>query len=300
MKINLRSRMMRIAGWLVAGFFLLFLFRLLYGYTSRMDFREESSFENFFENFQQSRIRKNYASDSYKYQKQVVNTINPQNTGQININQKYEKTANIQTKTGGFDKDENTIRTQIKNYNGIIQFEEKRGRKGSRNLHLLIGIPPEKFDSFYVQVIKIGTLKINEITKIDKTNEYKELNAKKTSLEKTRNSLIELKKQSGKIEEYIELENRILETESQLQDLGVLLGNFDEENEFCTVKISVLEGETIEVSFLHRIKVAFEWAIRFYLQFMLIVLLCITTSFFILLIIDKLKLFGTFLKKMDE
>ncbi len=97
-------------------------------------------------------------------------------------------------------------------------------------------------------MLKIGSIKSKEITKIDKTNEFRNLNAKKASLETTRQSLIELKKQSGKIEEFVNLQNRILEIEQQLQDLGVLLGNFDEENEFCTVRFSLHETREIKIS----------------------------------------------------
>ncbi len=37
----------------------------------------------------------------------------------------------------------------------------------------MVGIPPEKFDTFYIEVLKIGRVKTKEITKIDKTNEFK-------------------------------------------------------------------------------------------------------------------------------
>src|SRR5690606_29492623 len=139
-----------------------------------------------------------------------------------------------------------------------------------------------------------------EVTKVDKTNEYRNLNAKKTSLEKIRNSLLELKKQSGKIDEFISLENRVLEIEEQLQDLGVKLGDYDEENEFCTIRFSLVEGKVIPVSLLHRIKVAFEWTVRFYLQFIFIVFICLASAFLILLIFDKLKVLSGIIKKLNE
>ena len=46
------------------------------------------------------------------------------------------------------------------------------------------------------------------------------------------------------------LENRILEIEQQLQGLGVSLGNFDDENEFCTVHFSLLEGKEVKIGIM--------------------------------------------------
>jgi len=137
-------------------------------------------------------------------------------------------------------------------------------------------------------MLKIGSVVSKEITKIDKTNEYKNLNAKKASLEITRQSLLEIKKQSGKIDEYINLQNRILEIEQELQSLGVQLGDFNEENEFCTVRLTLSEFREIKVSLLHRVKVSFEWAAEYYLVMLGIAAFASMFGFFLLLIIEKL------------
>ncbi len=149
-------------------------------------------------------------------------------------------------------------------------------------------MPPAKFDSLYEKLLKIGRVASKEITKIDKTNEFANLNAKKASLEITRQSLLEIRKQSGKIDEYINLQNRILEIEQELQSLGVLLGNFDAENEFCTIRFSLQESRIVTISMLHRIKVAFEWAVQYYLLLLAILAVASIFAFFFLLIIDKL------------
>lgn len=80
--------------------------------------------------------------------------------------------------------------------------------------------------------------------------------------------MIELKAKGGRIDEYMQLENRILDIEQQLQELEVSLGNFDEENEFCTVKFSLSEGKIDNIGLIQRIKVALEWTIKTYLMLM--------------------------------
>ena len=279
----MKRQLIRFVLFVLVGFVALFIFRLIYGYSEVSDRVIQNG--NYAEAFgQELSSKKNYASDRYKFQKEepAENGIN-----EISIDQKYEKTATVKSKSTDFENDNQLLRTTIKKYNSIIQFEQSSGNKGARVLDLLLGVPPAQFDSIYQALIKIGKVSVKEITKVDKTSEFKNLNAKKASLEITRQSLLEVKKQSGRIDEYINLQNRILEIEQELQGLGVLLGDFSEENEFCTVRFSLSESYQVSISTIHRIKVALEWSIRYYLMFLAIIASATMFGFFILLIINK-------------
>jgi len=288
MKKTFKKRFRKLITYLLFGFLILFVFRLIYGYTKTSNSSPQQT--QFFENI--SNIRKNYASKKYQG-KSTASSPQPVQK----IDQKYEKIAEISTKSTAFDQEETQSRKEVDRYNALIQFEQKSGNKGYRKLNLVIGVPPENFDSLYARLIAIGKVQAKQITKKDKTNEYKELNAKKTSLSKIRNSLIELKSKGGKIDEYMQLENRILEIEQQLQGLGVSLGDFDDENEFCTVQFSLLEGREITISFMHRVKVALEWTIKFYLRMITSLFFLTAFAYLVLLIIDKLKLFERIVNK---
>ncbi len=267
-----------IIKWLLilGGVFgILFLFRLGYGYT--LTTSSSSYSDNYF--FSENNFKRNYASEKYYVKSEGK-------VSSINVDQKYEKVADIKTGTTNFSKNEDKARHIIDEMNALIQFEQKSGNTGNRNLNLLIGVPPENFDSLYIKLIQIGNVSAKQITKKDKTNEYKELNAQKLSLEKTRNSLLLLKDKGGKIDEYMNLENRILEIEGQLQNLGVSLGDFDDENEFCTVKFSLHESHTKSISMMHRIKVALEWTVKIYFKIF-------TTLFFMSLVIYLVSLIIT-------
>lgn len=293
MTLPFKKRLVKIL--LIAGvaFVSLFVFRFIYGYTTGAMEVQEEYFSDFFSSIENQ--KRNYASDKYRYLKSeggngnggkasALPTAKPQ---EFDVSQKFEKTATVKSKTTQYEEDETTLREKIKAENAIVQYEQNSGGKGNRELHLMIGIPPNKFEMFYDVILKIGTVGSKEITKIDKTNEFKTLNAKKASLEITRQSLLEIKKQSGKIDEFINLQNRILEIEQELQNLGVMLGDFDEENEFCTVRFSLIEKKIVTISMLHRLKVAFEWSVQYYLLTMCILAAAAFFGFFLLLIIDK-------------
>ncbi|WP_179955024.1 DUF4349 domain-containing protein [Maribacter luteus] len=278
MKTTLKNKIGKLSLGLSIGFIILFIFRLT---TEKEEtvvatpiFQQTESLESNLE------IRKNYATKRHSVALGQAPML---------VDQKYEKIADIQSISTVFDRDEDQLRKYVADYNGLIQFENKNGNSGYRSLNLTIGVPPEHFDAIYQQLIQIGTIQAKQITKKDKTNEYKELRAKKLSLEKIRTSLINLKAEGGRIEEYIQLENRILEIEQQLQALGVSLGNFDEENEFCTVKFSLTERKVTHTDLSQRIISAFLWTLSTYLQLMTVLLLIAGFSYLIVSTIEKLR-----------
>lgn len=278
--------------WSITIFICLFALRLLYGYFAT-NARQGGDFsENFFSGLND--LRKNYASEK-------IRMNNVQMQSDIASTQKFERTATIKTKTSEYDTDEKLIKDKTKAFNAVIQYEQNVGQKSNRQLHLLIGVSPNLFDSFHVALQKIGTLKGLEITKVDKTNEYRQLNAQKASIEKTLLSLNELKSKTGQIADFVTLNDKILEVEGRLQSLGVELGNFDSENEFCTVKLSLYEGAAERgVSFIQRLKVAFEWTVKYYAVLVVAALALTVLIFLSLLVIDKLKLITVVTRKLNE
>ncbi|CAM1371348.1 conserved hypothetical protein [Tenacibaculum litopenaei] len=278
MKSNFKKKLKKLLGYISLLFVALFIFRLAYGYTKKLE--DTSPYLTNINSF--TMTNRNFASKKYEVKAST-------NQGVMKVDQKYEKIAQISTKSTDFEKEEQQSRAKIQELEALIQFEQKSGNKGYRSLSLVIGVPPENFDALYAELIKIGKVDEKQITKKDKTNEYKELNAKKHSLEKIRTSLIELKSKGGKIEEYMGLENRILDIEQQLQDLGVSLGDFDDENEFCTVQFSLQEGKEVTISFFQRVKVALDWTIKAFLKLMFSAVLMVIFSYLVLLLIEKLK-----------
>lgn len=183
------------------------------------------------------------------------------------VNQKYEKVANVGLRSRAFDDDEKRLRELIDQNDALIQFERREGLKSSRRLQLAVGVNPDLFDPFVGEIQTIGKLTQLTINKSDKTNEYRELNAKRVSLEKTREALAELKQREGEVREMIALEKEILGLEQQIQSLGVSLGDFDAENEFVTVKLVLAEaGKALfrEISLVSRALAALAWTIPWY------------------------------------
>ena len=251
----------------VTGFLLVFFLRLGYGYLQSPDGVQIQSGRvggTISQGWDFAAGLKNYASKK-------IGVLSMHSSGQsatpaTTTDQKYEKVANIGLYTDKFDDDETRVRTLIKKSSALIQFEQRQGLKGRRLLRLAIGVNPAQFDEFVDEIQTYGKLTELTINKSDKTNEYRQLQAKRVSLEKARASLTELKQREGEIRDMIELERRILESEQEIQKLGVSLGDFDAENEFVTVKILLAEKKAAirNVSFARRILVAFVFTAKYY------------------------------------
>jgi hypothetical protein len=310
MKWTPKGRIFKIALWILAGFLILFFFRLLYGYTSKQSQRESQYISDFFGD---ENVKRNFASSSYKYNRKSQAKQSPKEYTleapaqdatvlSSDVTQKYEKTADLRTKSNKYDIHKKAVESHLKTTNGIVQFEQNSGQKGNREWHISVGVLPERFDSVYTFLSEIGNVRYAKIIKEDKTSEYKNLNAKKISLEKTRQSLVELKNMSGKVDEFVNLSNRILEIESELQGLGVQLGDFSEENEFCTIKFSLIEGRAIvPISLLHRLKVAFEWTIAYYLGLLSIIIFSLVVGLLVLVVVvDKMRGLSPVIKKLNK
>jgi len=204
--------------------------------------------------------------------------------------QKYEKVADIGSTSSRFDDDEKKVRDTISGSQAVIQLERKTGNPGARELYLTVGVKPEKFDAFYNEMLKIGQVLRRSISKTDKTNEFLQLNARRASLEKMRTNLLELRSKGGSIEENIKLQDKILEVENELQTLGVQLGNFDEVNEFCTIRFRLAEGKIRTIPLVQRIVVAFSWTVKLYILIVFASFLAIASAGILVWVADKLQI----------
>ncbi|MEM7373237.1 MAG: DUF4349 domain-containing protein [Bacteroidota bacterium] len=293
--MEFRSRIKRAFVWLTALFLVMFVFRLIYGFQTYPTHPGQIQFANFDSFLSGPSTRMNIASSKYEYK-----NLKSEYGESIHVDQKYEKIANLSCRTTEFEEEEAKIKATIDANQAIIQFQQKSGNKGNQQLSLQIGVPPSLFDTFIETIQQNHQVVSVHITKKDKTNEYRELNSKLATLKETRQSLLQLKSKGGKIEEYIQLENRILQIDEQLQGLGVQLGNFDSENEFCTVNLSLIEeGKPQKIGFVQRMKVALEWTIKYYLMTMAGLFFALGVALVLIMILDKMQVFARIRDRLD-
>ncbi|SHN48879.1 DUF4349 domain-containing protein [Desulfovibrio litoralis] len=311
MSLGMRiKRILLIMLGIYIGLFLCFLAYDFYK-NPRLTTSESWQLEYYDNNPVPAQTKKNYASITYAAPAKAPsisamvehtpseNTFSNKQKGE----QKFEKTASINASSRAFNEDEKKIRNLISEQKAIIQDEQTLGRKSSRRLHLIIGVTPASFDTFYEAAQKIGTVRSVSTEKQDRTNHFLTLKAKRASLESTKASLVELKKHEGKIEDFIKLQNRILEVEQELQTLGVSLGEFDEINAFFTVRFSLTEEQLVihhPTSIITRAIEAFLYATGVFTAGLSLFFFATLTAFILLLAIDRFKLIQKFVNYPEQ
>jgi hypothetical protein len=201
--------------------------------------------------------------------------------------QTYEKIASMYNATKDFDKDDQKLRGIIKEQEAVVQKEQSSGLPGSRNTEMSIGVVPDKFDTAVEKLKKIGKITSFSATKTDKTGEYAELKAKKAALEETKKSLMSLKSRNGKIDELINLENRIYELNKEMQGLGLQIGEFESVTDFCTVRITLQEEGKTNIPWVFYFFDAMGWALLKELIILVIIFFGMLAVWIALKVVEK-------------
>jgi hypothetical protein len=256
---------------LVVLYVLMFAGRVAYEFTSRVDDSpggylymsnmatpESRSFTGNY-----ATLKMEYAGDGFE--------------GSTIFDQKYERIASIVSRTATYDDDMDRFNAALEDYKAVVQVENRSGLPGARRAVLTIGVRPENFDTMQEAVTRIGKLVSSTTTKTDKTYEYRQILADKETLEHRKASYEELRKLGGSIPDLLQLEERIIEVESQIQQQMIGLGEYSDENALCTINYTIYEGS--EPGFLLKIWNALIWTTSVYATLLAVALLTAVAAF---------------------
>jgi hypothetical protein len=228
-----------------------------------------------------SRSKFNYASEKI---------LVPQGGAQQAVDQKYERVADIRASSTDFEADTARIRAIASQAAAVVQSENAYGLAGSRVLSLKLGVVPAAFDQAAEKLKGVGKLLSVTITKTDKTADFRALEAKRLSLEKTRDGLKALRRAGAELADLVALETKILEIEGQIQELGVSLGDFSEANSFCTIEVDLSESEGVGAGrILAAVLDSIGWAALVELGIAAILLAAAAAAALVALAVDKFR-----------
>jgi len=243
--------------------------------------------------------------DPYYLSGKLTQNVATQKVNQIDfsgqdivIDQKYEKTANMQSQTNDFTNDNLRLRQIIGENEALIQSENLNGLDGARKLDMTIGVVPDNFDALVESIRAIGEIKSFSVNKVDKTSEYMNLMAERETLEKTRDSYIAIKEKGGNVQDLLLLEDKILEVERNLQSIGVSIGIYSTEYSFCTVNFSLNEvaskTQIISLRFVFTCaKNSFFWTAGAYMLLIFFAILALCAVVIIIKLYDFIKTLAT-------
>jgi len=222
---------------------LIALYLVLFAGRAVFEFTREAGSDYYYSYWPELSSIRNYASAKLTWE----TVLTPANIGAPVIDQKYERAANIASKTSDFDADLKCLNNLLDEYNAIVQMENNRGLAGNRQIDLVIGVRPESFDAIQAKISLIGRITSTTITKTDRTNEYLQMLADKESLERRLATYGDLKARGGSVTELLQLEERIFDVEAQIQRQLINLSSYSSENALCTINFSLYERTGLSV-----------------------------------------------------
>ena len=185
--------------------------------------------------------------------------------GNIALLQVFEKTGQLQSATTDFDGDRAKLLAVLNDKKTIVKYERTRGLSPRRSIHVALAVKDDAFDGVMEGLKVIGELRFAQVTKADRTQEFRSLFAQKESLQKHLQALTRLRESKAKVDEFINLEGKILELQKQVHTLQIRLGDFATEESFSNIAFSLSEtGQGAAYTNALRLVDAFIWSLARY------------------------------------
>ena len=130
------------------------------------------------------------------------------------------------------------------------------------------------FDEVLGKLKSIGTVRSAMVTKTDRTQEFRTAYAKKQELEQHLEMLAKLRDAEGTVDDFVQLEAKILAVQKDVHELKIKLGDFMAEESFCNIAFALTEkGRAPAYSLTLRLFDAAVWSVGWYVRFLCVVAL---------------------------
>ncbi len=243
--------------------------------------------------------RESYVSndaEAYEYDEAVAESSegSEQTTIVKSNSQKIIYTAYINIETKKYDDDVTAVKELVEKYGGYLEYSDMSGKAedGDRYCSFTARIPVDKYDDFMLSTEEVGAVTSKSETAEDVTSNYVDVQARIESLKTKLKKLQELEAQADNMTDLLDIEDRINDTQYQLESYTAQLKTLDSQIEYCTVTINISEVVTYtnsqKESLASRVAEAFRGSLEGFIGFLqnaLITLIYLLPYIVILLII---------------
>ena len=234
----------------------------------------DSALDNFVSDFSEDTLEYNKtssgANDSYTYNDDENDSSDFEND-YYTSERKIVYTSDISIETKKFDEDISSIKELVTSNGGYLENTSSNGTAeyGNRYASMTARIPSENYKAFMESVGSIGSVTSTSEYVDDITSDYVDVQARLKSLNTKLLRLQELEQQATTVEDLLDIEDRINETQYQIENYTAQLKLFDDKVSLCTVSIYLDEVATYsEVkadTFTNRVVEAFSGSLAAFL-----------------------------------
>lgn len=169
----------------------------------------------------------------------------------VATNRKLIKKVAMDVQTKDFDQLMKSLTTKISDLNGYIENSDISGNSydnvyNTRDAHLVIRIPSKKLDEFVTIVDDLGNVVSTSYSNEDITLAYVDVESHKKALQVEHERLLEILKDGKKLEDIIQIEQRLSEVRYEIESYESTLRTFDNLVDYSTVTLSINEVRHIK------------------------------------------------------
>ncbi|WP_304067581.1 DUF4349 domain-containing protein [Pedobacter glucosidilyticus] len=172
-----------------------------------------------------------------------VKDLKNDTTNKFDNSQKIIKSAIINIETDSIKALYQKISNDILKFNGYIEYENQTGTLNNLTQTINCKIPEKRFDEFVNKLSFIqGQITLKEIKRTDITREYKETALKIDSYKALQMRYIELLAKASKVSEMIEIEAKLNEIKSSIQNESNHFNYLNKQLKYSTIEITLISN----------------------------------------------------------
>jgi hypothetical protein len=192
----------------------------------------------------------NKSTEQSEYSNSEISIVSPKEPKNDNINQfdnerKIIKNATINIETDSIKALYQRISSDILKFNGYIEYENQSGTLNNLTQTINCKIPEKRFDEFVNRLSFIqGQITLKEIKRTDITREYQETALKINSYKALEMRYVELLAKASKVSEMIEIEAKLNEIKSNIQNESNHFNYLNKQLKYSTIEITLISNST--------------------------------------------------------
>lgn len=206
--------------------------------------------------------------------------------------QKIIRTIRLSLNTRAFDEDLVKLNAALAEHKGYVEYSDIAADRGSRRYaNLTLRIPKDNLDAYLSQVKGIAqTVSVTE-SQEDVSERYSDTSTRLKTQTTKMDRLLDLLSKASLVEDVLEIEREIAETQYQIDRLTGSLRGMDSKVDYSTVTLymteEVVTPSPTELSLVERIRLAVSDAWMVVVDFLenLVILLSVTVPYLLILAI---------------
>ena len=162
----------------------------------------------------------------------------------VAIEQKLIKSSIMELEVENYGEAVNTLKTIVSRNNGYVSNADERDDEGRKYGYVIIRIPREYFETTIEEIRTLGKVEIVKTTVEDVTEEYVDLEARLTNLEKQEERYRGILDMAATVDDIINVEVQLERIRGEIEGLKGKIQYIDNRVNYSTIQVNLKEPKT--------------------------------------------------------